>query len=275
MKRTLGARVACLLFAGGLAACSGGGTGGSAAAPAMMPSNVSNSTATLSLTIPSPTTSAARRSPSFVSPNSSKIVVTVKTVNGQPPTATQVPVANPTTTALSTGPGGNCAIAVSGETCIVSIPAPSGAVVYQFDLLDASANILATNTVTFQIQPGANTFSAQLMGVVATVSVFAPTLHKGTSFSGPITVNAFDASGALIVGAALYAYTFKLTDNDATGHTSLTNNAVTGATVTVGSPNDVVILNYDGGTDSTFTITATNGNGPKAISGGGTVTAGP
>jgi len=213
--------------------------------------------ATLTLDVPR-NTSSARRRPSYVSPNSATLVVTVKTVNGQPPTPAQVPPAlNPATFALSTGTGGNCTTAPSGETCSVTIPAPTGQVVYQFDLLDASSNRLATNTLTFTVAAGSSaTLQAQLNGIASTVSVTAPTLNAGTSFSGPITVQAFDASGALIVGSAPYSNPFTLTDNDATGATSLTNGATTGSVVTVGTPNDVVILNFDGEDIDPFTIAA-------------------
>ena len=75
-----------LLVASGIAACSGGG-GGSTTTPITAPttSPLDGPTGTLTLTVPR-NTDAAKRAPLFVSPNSAFIVVTVKTVNGQPPT---------------------------------------------------------------------------------------------------------------------------------------------------------------------------------------------
>jgi len=203
--------------------------------------------------------SSARRAPRYVSPNSATLVVTVKTVNGQPPTATQVPPAlNPETFPLSTAPNGNCSVTANGETCTVTIPAPTGQVVYQFDVFDAANDKLSTNTLTYTIAAGTTqNLQAQLDGIVASVSVAAPALTAGTQFSGPVTVSAFDASGALITGNAPYSNPFTLTDNDAEGGTSLTAGGTTGATVTVGSPNDVVLLNYDGSAIDAFTIGAT------------------
>jgi hypothetical protein len=254
-----------LLIASGIAACSGGGGGAAGVPPPGTPITVptttplSGPTGTLTLTIPR-NTDAAKRAPRFVSPNSAFLRVTVKTVNGQPPTSLQVPQ-NPSTIALSTGAGGNCTVVPAGETCTVQIPAPTGTVVYQFDLLDSSQQVLATNTVTFTIAAGSSNpaLAAQLDGVVATVTVTAPHLQPGTAFSGPITVNAFDASGAPIVGPAPFANPFKLNDSDGTTHTSLTDGGQTGKTVTDGSPNDVVILNYDGTNIPSFTITVTIG----------------
>src|SRR5947209_4375585 len=246
-----------LLVASGIAACSGGGGGTTTPVTAPTTSPLEGPTGTLTLTVPR-NTDAAKRAPLFVSPNSSAIVVTVKTVNGQPPTTTQVPV-NPTTTALSTGAGGNCVVVPAGETCTIKIPAPTGTVVYQFDLLDSAspAHKLATNTVTFTIVAGSTnpSLSAQLDGIVATVTLTTPHLQPGTAFSGPITVKGFDGSGAQIVGPAPYAYPFTLTDTDTSSHTSLTCNGVTGKTCTVTSPNDVVILNYDGANIPSFSIT--------------------
>jgi hypothetical protein len=258
-----------------LAGCGGGG--GSAPSPVQpavqSPPTSAPRTASATLTLDVPRgASSARRAPHFVSPNSATLVVSVRTVNGQPPTAAQVPPAlNPQTFPLSTAAGGNCTVSPSGETCTVTIAAPTGQVSYQFDLLDASNNKLATNTLTFTIAAGSTPqLQAQLDGIVSTVTVTAPALTAGTSFSGPITVQAFDASGALIVGSAPYANPFTLTDNDASGATSLTDNATTGLAVTVGGPNDVVILNYDGSANDPFTISATvPGKAPQTA---GTVT---
>lgn len=239
-----------------LAGCAGGGTAPQVTAPqpttAPGPAN-----ATLTITVPR-VPSSALRSPRYVSPNSASIAITVLSVNGVAPTTAQVPV-NPTTAALSAAGGGNCTVSAAGETCTVPLPAPTGAVTYLFKIMDAAAHVLARNTVTFTIAPSSavQQFSTVLQGVVASVVITTPATHTGTAFSGPIGVQAYDASGAQITGAAPFANPFTLTDNDATGHTSLTNNGVTGLTVTVGTPNDVVILNYDGAPDPGYTITAT------------------
>lgn len=254
------ALVAASLFL--VAGCGGGAAAGPRAAEAVLvppptAAPVSTTTsASLTITVPR-NTSSAQRSPHYVSPNSTSIAITVVSVNGIAPTIAQAPV-NPTIVALSTAGGGNCTVSPAGETCTVPLPAPTGAVQYTFQLKDSTGNVLARNTVTFTIAAtSSQSFAAVLAGVVASVSVFKPTLQTGTAFSGPITVQGFDPSGALIVGGAPYANAFTLTDNDTTSHTSLTVNAVTGKTVTVTSPNDVVILNYDGASEPPFTITAT------------------
>jgi hypothetical protein len=264
-----------------LAGCGGGG-GGSAPTPQQpitQPTNtpITSQSATVNILVPRTSTSSHGRAPQFVSPNAATLTVTVLTVNGSAPTAAQVPPSvNPTVATLTTGAGGNCTAVAGGLSCAVTVPAPTGAVKYSFQLKDSSSNLLATNTVTFNVTTGNQTFATQLNGVVRTVTVTAPSLNAGQSLSNaPVTVAAFDASGAQIVGSAAYANPFTLTDNDASGHTSLTDGGTTGTTITVNAPTDAVGLNFDGSNQTqTFTITASGGTqaGTPAVSGSGSVT---
>jgi len=204
-------------------------------------SGTSGGSATLTVTVNTATVTTS----GYVSPNSTQASITVVTVDGTAPTTTQVPV-NPTTVQLAS------------PTSTIPLPAPTGTVAYLIALEDNGGHVLSRNTVTFTVMPAvANTFTAQLDGVVAHVTTVVPTLQMGTAFSGPITVNASDASGALISGNAPFANAFTLTDNDNSGHSSLTDGATTALTVTDLSPNDVVILNYDGAGPTQITITAT------------------
>ena len=239
-----------------LAACGGGSSTPAPVGPVPTPQPTATpapGTATLTLGVPR-SGSSAQRAPKATS-TAAFLVVTVKTVDGQPPTAAQVPFGNPQTIALSTASGGNCTTSPSGETCTVTIAAPPGQVTYQFDVLDANNNKLATSTATFTITPGTTPhLSTAVSGIVASVVVTAPTLNAGTSFAGPITVQAFDAGGTLIVGSTPYASPITLTDNDTTGATSLSDGTMSGSSITVGAPSDVVKLSYTGTADDPFTI---------------------
>ena len=267
------ALVATLLV---LAGCGGGG-GSSAPVPIPLPSAsttpLSGPKAILTVTIPlgaAPSSSA--RNPRYVSPNSAALRVTINTIDGNATLPAGVP--RTSVTQLSTGAGGNCTIANATETCTVPIPAPSGNVSYTFTVLDANQNALATNTVSFTIAPGSSpNLTVQLQGIVATVKVTSPTLTPGTPFSGPMQVEAFDASGALVVGSAPYANPVTLTDTDTSGHTSLTVGSTTGLTVVVTSPQTVVTLNYDGGPVQSFAIGASGPGmeGGQPVNGGGNV----
>jgi hypothetical protein len=254
-----------------LAGCGGGSSAPAPIGPVPTPvptASPAPGTATLTLGVPR-SGSSAQRAPRAAAAGTTAafLVVTVKTVDGQPPTAAQVPT-NPQTIALSTAAGGNCTTSPSGETCTVTIPAPPGVVTYQFDVLDASNNKLATTTATFTITPGTTPhLSTSVNGIVASVVVTVPTLNAGTPFNGPITVQAFDAGGTLIVGSAPYSNPITLTDNDTTGATSLSDGTMTGLTVTVGAPSDVVNLSYTGTADDPFTIgVAVSGKPPTTVS---------
>ena len=217
---------------------------------------VSGPTGTLTLTIPRKS-DAAKRAPRYVSPNAASLRTTVKTVNGQPPTA---PRCRRTRPRPRCRPGGRKLHRHAGRRDV-----------HRHDSHADRHGGLSVRSARRQQQrardqhrdvhdrAGASNpaLAAQLDGVVATVTITAPNLQPGTAFSGPVTVSAYDASGALIVGAAPFANPFQLTDTDGTPHTSLTDGSTTGKTVTDGSPNDVVILNYDGANIPSFSITVT------------------
>jgi hypothetical protein len=245
--------VAALVF---LAGCGGGSSTPAPIGPVPTPlptASPAPGTATLTIGVPR-SGSSAQRAPRAGSVASS-LVVTIKTVDGQPPTSAQAPV-NPQTIPLSTASGGNCTTSPSGETCTVTIYAPAGQVTYQFDVFDANNNKLATSTATYTITPGTTpNLTTSVNGLVASVVVTTPTLNAGTSFNGAITVQAFDAGGTQIVGSAPYANPFTLTDNDSTGATAISDGTMTGPTITVGAPSDVVNLSYTGTADDPFTIT--------------------
>lgn len=198
--------------------------------------------------------------PAYFSPNAAALSITVLSVNGSPPTVAQAPV-NPTSVALSRAVGGNCTDGYDSWRCTVPLTVPTGAVTYLLQVKDATGNILARNTVTFTVPGGTNqAFSAVVNGVVAKVHVFLPTLFPpppfGLSPSG-MTLWVYDASGWIMLGSTPFANAFTLTDDDPTIHTSLTNNGVTGKTITVRAPSDVVIFNYDRTPIPAFTVSAT------------------
>ena len=258
-----------------LAGCGGGGGGTAATAP-QPPVPLPSATpaapqevgkATLTIAIPRAAPASSARAPRYVSPNSAAVQVTINSVDG----STTLPAGVPRTTVvqLSSAPGGNCTASGGGETCTIGIIAPAGQVSYTFTLLDNASptpHQLAVKTATYTIPAGPrasnSSLQAQLNGIVASVTIVPPTFAAGTSYSGPLTVTAYDASGAAITGPAPYAAPFTLTDGDGSGHTSLTAHGQTGSTAPVGAPGDVVIINYDGQVNDGFTITSSGGTLP-------------
>jgi hypothetical protein len=239
------------------------------AAPSSAPAATPSSTAQVTLTIPNLQSSAHGRSPRFLSPNSGVFRSTVVSVNG----STTLPNGTPAvlTTALSTAAGGNCqtpAFTVPIGSCVVTIQAPTGTVVYQFDLFDKSGALrLSTANPTFTM-PGTG-LQARMQGIVASVLLFPPPfLTYGQPNTAGFGASAQDASSAVIFGDAPYWQPYTLCDSDTTGHTTL----AAGESGTPGSgpvrcvlipdPSTVMSLNYDGAQIPPITITASGAGLP-------------
>jgi hypothetical protein len=259
-----------------LAAC-GGGSGGSSspAAPTGLPTSAPQGIQRANLTITFPVghhTSSNRKSPQYISPSTTEMVVVVNTVNGGTPPGG---AAISTTYALTVGT--NCTLSSGTETCTLSVLAPPGSVNYTFNATDGT-NTLSTLTTTIVNTVGTNNLpSITLLGVVSTVTISGATLSASDTSHATtgetLTVTAFDADGNQIVSGstpATYNNPITLTDNDATGQTQLSVNGHMGATsVVTNSPSEVVTLIYTGQAVNTFTITASG----AGISGSGTISA--
>ena len=265
-----------------LTACGGGGGGGASSgavtvpaqpavpatvatpAPTSAPATAPKSTAQITLTIPALQSSARGRSPQFVSPNSGLFRSTVVSVNG----STTLPSGTPAvvTTTLSTAAGGNCQTPPFTTPpigfCVVTIQAPTGTVVYQFDLFDKSGALqLSTANPTFTMP--ATGLHTQMQAIVASVLLLPPAfLTYGQAATVDTGATAQDASGALIFGAAPYWQPYTLCDSDTSGHTTLaagepgTPGSGPVRCVAVRSPSTSISLNYDGAQIPPITITA-------------------
>ncbi len=272
-----------------LAGCGGGGGSSSPAVPAQQPTAAPTTapqqqypTSTIVLTFPhGPAPSATRRTPQYVSPNSTQAQFLINTINTVAPTGALAAIANQGR-ALTYGGGGNCSVTNNTATCTFTVITPPGSLNYTLKTFDSSNHVLSTVTNTVTITTGiANTINATLQGVVSTVSVSGATLNANDATyktSGEaLTVTASDASGATIVDGttpANYANPILLTDNDPTGQTKLSLNGAAGASsVTVTKPSDVVTLTYPGQAENPFTITASDPGATSypAITGGGTI----
>jgi hypothetical protein len=188
----------------------------------------------------------------------------VVSVNGN----TTLPNGTPAvlTTPLSTAAGGNCqtpARTVPIGSCVVTIQAPTGTVVYQFDLFDKSGALrLASANPTFTMP--ATGLQAQMKGIVASVVFFVPPpiLTYGEPNRLDLKVVASDASRQLIFGDAPYWQPYTLCDSDTSGHSSLEagepGSPGSGPVrcVLIPDPSTVTNLNYDGAPIPPITITA-------------------
>jgi hypothetical protein len=277
MKFRVAITMFVLTFA--LPACGGGGgSAGPAPAPAQPaapitpatgaptspPATAPQSTAQITLTIPALQSSARGRSPQFVSPNSGLFRSTVVSVNG----STTLPNGTPAvlTTTLSTAAGGNCQTPPFTTPpigfCVVTIQAPTGTVVYQFDLFDKSGALrLSTANPTFTMP--ATGLHAQMQAIVASVLLLPPAfLTYGQAATVDTGATAQDASGALIFGTTPYWQPYTLCDSDTSGHTTLaagepgTPGSGPVRCVAIPSHSTSASLNYDGAQIPPITITA-------------------
>jgi len=240
-----------------LAACGGGGSSPNTVTPVIPVAQGKLVTPQFTIVIPAKKSSAKRR-PEFVSTGTASITITLTSVGGNTPTVTPTSV----TTNIS---GASCS---SGCT-VGGPPSPPGQAdaytLVTFDGNGGAGNQLDTGSVTFTPTVGINNAASLTMhGIPVTVTVSGSTLVADVALgSESLTVDAYDADSNLIVGTASYSNPITLTDNDATGITSLGGSA----SVVVTGPTTAVSLNYNGQAVNNFTITA-SGTG---ISGGGTI----
>lgn len=152
----------------------------------------------------------------------------------------------------------NTTTQTTGEQAVIPLTIPSGTISLDIEILDAKGDIISlapSVTMTVKSNTPNQTFNIQTQGVVNNVKVILPTITLGQPFNGPITVDAYDPSGALIIGSTLYANIFMLVDQDTTDATSLTVGTVTSTQVNVTGPKDVVNLHYNGANIQQIQIT--------------------
>jgi streptogramin lyase len=218
--------IAALAAALVLDAC--GGSSGSSPVPATaIPPAAGSITQAFQVTVPSTQTGS--------------IAIAVQSVNGSASTTNLRTVAK-----LGAGAPG-CAASSSSSTglaCTVSAAATVGVDVFSvstFASNDGSGTALASTTIaaTIASSGGANAIPLTLGGVPAKVGfspTFLPLVNDGAIHRFPIAINALDASGATIIGAAPYASAVSLQIlNDPTHALSLSTASVTqsGTVVTV------------------------------------------
>jgi hypothetical protein len=270
--QSLGLAVAATFAVSVLSACGGGG-GGSAApsgplpnpsSPGSVPQGNANASITLSLRQYSPVdTSATKRRAAFVSPATAQISLTVVSVNGTAVTGT------PTTFPVSpSSPGCNGANGV--VTCTLNANIPIGNDVLTASTLDANGHSLGSSTITANVvQNLANSIALSVGGTIASLQMYLSQsqFSSGTPGMANVIVVPLDQSGAEIVNPGDYNPSIAVTSSSSlSGHVSLITDGVnTGQSGTIVSPNDQVVVNYDGvATSGESTITANAGGGITA-----------
>lgn len=233
MKKRIALREPAILSAFVLlSACGGGGSSsGSGAvlapAPTATPTSAS-STATARVTITDPvgaSTFAAKRLPSHL-PRSARTITVA--VNGGTPVSFPYAVNGPT-----------CVTSSSTVTCTFDVQVPAGSDSIVVQALNSTGKLLSTATVQQDVS-GTTVVPVTLAGMPnsAGVKLQQKTAPVGAAASIPIALSVFDVDNNPIVGP--YATPVTLTDNDTSGHTSISPNPV-------GSSTTAVSLRFDGG----------------------------
>ncbi|HEY6235469.1 MAG TPA: hypothetical protein VIW69_10240, partial [Candidatus Elarobacter sp.] len=229
-----------------LCGCGGGGGGGAAVRvpPPVVTPTPATGPASVDFTILVPrATSAFRRRPAYVSTLTQSVRLTV---NGGTPVVANVTSGSP-----------NCTDGASGRSCTVHAQAAAGAatiVVQLYGQPDGQGPVLSQGTTSANLSAGtSNPISLTLNGVVARIvlALGTPAPPQGTAATIPLTVTAYDAAGAAIVGDP-FASPITLTDSDTSGATSISKTVIA-------APSDAANLtvSYSGAAIGSATFGAT------------------
>ena len=153
-------------------------------------------------------------------------------------------------------------------SCALSMTLPIGTDVLAASTLDSNGHTLGTSQIACDRRCRTQRIASRSPSAasIASMEIFLSKISftPGAPSTANVIVVPLDSSGAQIVNPGNYSPPIAITevnDSGATGHFSLiTNGTNTGLSSTVNSPNDQIILNYDGaGTAGSTTITAAPG----------------
>ena len=222
----------------------GGGGGGSSVPPPVTTPTPSSAPASVDFTILVPlATSSFRRGPAYVSTLTQSVRLTV---NGGTPVVANLTSGSP-----------NCTDGAQGRSCTVHAQAAAGSatiVVQLYGQPNGQGPVLSQGTTSATLTAGSsNAISLTLNGVVARIVLALGTAAppQGTPATIPLTVTAYDAAGAAIVGDP-FASPITLTDSDTSGATSISKTVIA-------APSDAANLtvSYNGASIGNVTFGAT------------------
>jgi hypothetical protein len=257
-----------------LSACGGGG--GGTAASSNLPStgsgsnttttSTSSAAATIALTLQQYTpvqTSSTHRRAAFISPATAQITLALTSVNGAATTGL-------TTTYAVGANAPNCTSANGIVSCNLTANLPVGTDTLTATTLNASGTSLGSSTIAASVvQNAANDIALSVGGQIASLQLYLShsSLASGTAGSANVIVVPLDQSGAEIVNPGNYSPAIAITSSSTVnGHVSLiTDGSNTGQTAAIASPNDQVVVSYDGvATSGSTNIVASAGTGIMA-----------
>ncbi|MGB8520237.1 MAG: hypothetical protein WCD38_08765 [Candidatus Tumulicola sp.] len=202
--------------------------------------------------------------PSYISPNTQSVSVQLASVDGNGVSGVSASVVNTTPNSH------NCKVRGNDTVCTATIQGSPGADVFNvatYGAANATGAILSVGTASAQIGKGggglpiSNELSIAIDGVIASLSVaISPNRAKrGDPATAGVTLHAYDASGAQIVGASNYQSPIELSiQGDATHSFTLHGAGASGSSLSIEKPASGITLSYDGSPQaSSITLAAT------------------
>ena len=274
--RVLAGGCACAIASAYLAACGGGSNtpfgsyvgspGGHAPPPTQLVG--------VQLTVSVPAQGAAHvMRHAYVSPNTQSVSVQLASVNGGGVSGVSATVVNTTPNSR------NCKVRNGDTVCTATVQGSPGADVFSvatYESLNATGVILSVGTASAQIAKGggglpiSNVMSIAIDGVVASLSlsVSPKRTKRGEPATAGVTLRAFDASGAQIVGESDYQSPIELSiQGDSTNSFTLRGGGASGSSLSIEKPTSSITLSYDGNSQAssiTLAATATGDPGKSA-----------
>src|SRR5580658_10658952 len=223
----------------------------------------------VTVTVPSRTRGAK---PNYVSPNTQSLAIQLASVNGK-----GVSGVNPTI--LDTVPKArDCKAGPNGIVCTATAQGSPGRDVFSavaYSGTAATGAVLSSGTVEATIGSGggsvgiSNRLSLTLEGVIASLKLgLSPkNAKRGIRTTATVTLDAYDASGAEIVGPSDYAEPLSLAIQGDSNHSFRLHDARgSGESLTINKPTGDITLTYDGNNEASPITVAASVSGASGSS---------
>jgi hypothetical protein len=209
--------------------------------------------------------------PGYVSPNTQSLIIELSSVNGSGVTGVNPTIIN--TVARAHGCNSEAGQTVCTATASGS-PGSDDFAVTTYAGTNGTEAVLSVGTAQAKIGSGgggvpiSNRLSLTLDGVIAGLHVsLAPAgAKRGDAATAAVALNAYDASGAQIIGPSDFATPIALAIQGDTGHAfALHAGGKSGSSLSILKPASDISLRYDGNSQASPVTVAASVDGPSSI----------
>jgi hypothetical protein len=222
----------------------------------------------VTVTVPSGTRGAK---PNYVSPNTQSLAIQLASVNGKGVTGVNPTILNTVPKARDCKPGAH------GIICTATAEGSPGSDVFAataYAGTGATGAVLSAGTVAATIGSGGgsvgiSTLSLTLEGVIASLKLglLPKNAKRGIRTTATVTLDAYDASGAEIVGPSDYAEPLSLAIQGDSNHSFRLHDARgSGESLTINKPTGDITLTYDGNKEASPITVAASVSGASGSS---------